>query len=302
MVTGSFLKGIIMIFLDPRSDIAFKKLFGDTNHKNVLLNFVNTVLDRKKGELIVDVVFNDPYNARETDKSKLSIVDVRCTDETGKNYILEMQRREEKEYAIRAQYYTAKGLTRQILDGGRFKTLTPVIFIAILDFDLFEHAEYISHHKIINTQTYENQLKHMEFHFIELTKFNKNIDEVQTILEKWMYFFKHAAELQNVPQNFKEPEIQEAFDIVERATWSTLELDIYDSYMIAIWAYNGQMDAAEERGVERGIQKGIEKGIEKGELKKALEVAYRLLDTHDIKTIAEITGLSKNQIEELKNS
>ena len=80
-----------MIFLDPTSDMAFKKLFGSIAHKALLIDFLNAVLQREPGDKIVDVIFNDPYNIRETLLSKLSIVDVRCTDEKNNQYIIEVQ-------------------------------------------------------------------------------------------------------------------------------------------------------------------------------------------------------------------
>src|ERR1700733_14576586 len=99
-----------MIFLDPKSDIAFKKLFGDLNHKNILISFLNSVLERIEGERIIDVVINDPANVAETPLSKYSIVDVRCTDQRNNQYIIEMQVIIQRDYAARAQYYSALAL------------------------------------------------------------------------------------------------------------------------------------------------------------------------------------------------
>src|SRR5258708_3420357 len=112
-----------MVFLDPKTDIAFKKLFGDSAHKNIVIRFLNNILNRKDSEIIVDVVMNDPYNHPETvasdptkeqKSSKSSIVDIRCTDQANRRYIVEMQVVRQIDYLERAQYYSSLALGRQL--------------------------------------------------------------------------------------------------------------------------------------------------------------------------------------------
>src|SRR6185436_7530469 len=126
-----------MTFLDPRTDIAFKKLFGDMNHRPVLISFLNAVLNRSEGEKIVDVVISDPQNRADTPSAKFSIVDVRCTDQNNHHYIVEMQVSTQKDYGVRAQYYSSYALSRQLVKGDDYERLVPVIFVGVLDFTLF---------------------------------------------------------------------------------------------------------------------------------------------------------------------
>jgi len=284
-----------MIFLDPKSDIAFKKLFGDLTHKNILISFLNSVLERVEGEKIVDVTINDPNNVAETPISKTSIVDVRCTDERNKQYILEMQVITQQDYAARAQYYSALALSRQLASGEQYKKLVPVIFVGILDFKLFKSQYYLSHHLILDNKTYIQELKNFEFHFIELEKFNKDLDNLTTILDKWIYFLKHAVTLQKVPVTFKDPVLQEAFDILAQSNWSKNELEAYDRYLDSIRSYVSQLDTAYDKGKFEG---NIE-GILKGKMEGKLEIAKQLLDILDIDTIAKKTGLTIQDIEKL---
>ena len=146
-----------MIFLDPRSDIAFKKLFGNIAHKNILISFLNSILGRLEGEKIVDVIFNDPTNVAETPLSKMSIVDVRCTDQNNNQYIVEMQVTDQKDYASRAQYYSALALSRQLAASQKYDKLVPVIFVGILDFNLFKTTDYVSHHVILDRKSYAHE-------------------------------------------------------------------------------------------------------------------------------------------------
>lgn len=297
-----------MIYLNPKSDMAFKKLFGDITHKNILMSFLNSVLGRIEGEKIVDVIINDPSNVAETPLSKTSIVDVRCTDQSNNQYIIEMQVITQNDYAARAQYYSSLALSRQLASGEKYQKLVPVIFVGILDFKLFKSKQYVSHHLILDNETHVHELKHLEFHFIELEKFNKELDELSSILDKWIYFLKHAVTLQKVPESFKEPVLEEAFDILAQSNWSKRELEAYDRYLDAIRSSASQLDTAEEIGMARGIAKGIEQGITQGIAQgiaqgitqEKIEIAKQLLDVLDVATIAKKTGLSVEEIEKLK--
>ena len=224
-----------MIFLDPTSDMAFKKLFGSAAHKAILIDFLNAVLERGLGEKIIDVIFNDPYNTRETLRSKLSIslpavalckgwVDVRCTDEQGNQYIIEVQVEKQSDYAARAQYYSSLALSRQLAKTEQYAQLVPVIFVGILEFSLFETTDYKSHHFILDNKTYAHELRHLEFHFIELKKFTKTVDQLVTLLDTWIYFLKNADSLHGIPDTFKQnPVLNEAFALVEQGNWSKAE-------------------------------------------------------------------------------
>ena len=283
-----------MIFLDPTSDMAFKKLFGNTAHTAILIDILNAVLERKLGEKIVDLVFNDPYNTRETVRSKLSIVDVRCTDERGNQYIIEVQVEKQSDYAARAQYYSSLALSRQLSKTEQYAQLVPVIFVGILEFNLFETDEYNSHHYILDNKTYVHELKHLEFHFIELKKFTKQLDQLVTLLDKWIYFLKNADSLHAIPDTFKhEPVLQEAFTVVEQGNWSKKELDQYDAYLDSIRSAESILETAHNEGVVKGKLEG--KIEEKSIITKNL-LAAGISQEIIIKT----TGLTIQQIEKIK--
>ena len=302
-----------MIFLDPKSDIAFKKLFGDIAHKNILISFLNSVLERTEGEKIIEVVMNDPSNVAETPLSKTSIVDVRCTDQKNNQYIIEMQVITQKDYAARAQYYSSLALSRQLASGEKYDKLVPVIFVGILDFNLFKSDNYLSHHFILDNKTHTQELKHLEFHFIELKKFDKEITKLDNILDKWVYFLKNAVSLQVIPENLKNSVLEDAFNILAQSNWSKRELEAYDKYLDAIRSAASQLETAFEKGIAKGMEKGIAEGKAegkaegmaegkaKGEKKKAIEIANQLLDILDIETVAKKTGLSIDEIKSLKN-
>lgn len=291
-----------MIFSDPRTDIAFKKLFGNTTHKNITISFLNNLLEREEGHKIIDLVINDPSNVPEILGAKASIVDVRCTDQAGAQYIVEMQVTNQRDYGTRALYYSSLAFARQLVKGEKYEKLMPVIFVGILDFALFKNNNnYASHHAILDTKTFTCELHKLEFYFIELAKFHKTLEESETILDKWIYLLKNAGRMHTIPASLQDQALHDAYDVLEQGSWSRAELDAYDRLLDAERSYKSQFDTAIEIGQEKGVEIGRKEGREEGRKEEKIELAQQLLDVLDVQTIAKKTGLSIIDIENLKN-
>ena len=185
-------------FLSPKNDVAFRKIFGSEKHKDILIHFINDVLNLKASDKVEKVTFLSTIQDPDIAYKKESVVDVLCTDQYGKQIIVEMQVSPQKGFEKIAQYYASKAYSRQLSSGqelgGRYQDLKAVIFIAITDYVIFpDKKDYISNHVILDSKTYERDLKDFSFTFIELPKFNIScIEGLSTIIEKWCYFFKHA--------------------------------------------------------------------------------------------------------------
>lgn len=211
------------------------------------------------------------------------------------HYIVEMQVATELDYAIRCQYYSAIVLSEQLQKKEKYRSLNPVIFIGVLDFNLFKTTDFISHHFILDTKTHDHELTHLEFHFIELKKFNKELNELTSDLEKWIYFLKNAPSLDHIPSSLNESvAIHDAFDVLKKGNWSKKELSSYNKHMLSLWSYESQF----ESGKEIGREEGREEDEEKGAKKKAIAIAKELLQHKmSIESVAKITGLSISEIE-----
>jgi len=299
-----------MVFLDPKTDIVFKKLFGDSAYKNIAISFLNSILNRKESEIIVDVVMNDPHNFPETLalispeelKLKSSVVDVRCTDQANRRYIVEMQVIRQEDYLERAQYYSALGLARQLRSRSEYEELEPVIFVGVLDFAILKNPRYLSHHLILDKDTYEHEFKHLELHIIELKKFNKKIEELTALSDKWIYFLQNAEDLQTIPDALNNPDMQDAFQILNKNSWSLEQLELYDRTLDEIRLQKSRIRHSREGGLTEGEAKGLAKGKAEGKLEEKINIAKQLLAFHDVATISQITGLSAKEVEELKNN
>ncbi len=288
-------------FLDPKNDLAFKKIFGTEKNKDILIHFLNDVIEFDEGAHIQDVVFLKTVQDPEIRAQKTSIVDILCKDEKGNRYIVEMQVAREKGFEKRAQYYASKAYASQMNDGGKFHTLKSVIFVAITDFIMFPRKkDFKSDHVILDKKSYENDLKDFSFTFLELPKFNKGIDELSSTTEMWFYFFKHAGEtsgedLQKLAEH--EQIIAKAYDVLDRYSWNEEELLTYDQLEKYELTYQASLEYKFDEGKMVGLEKGEKIGIEKGEKMALLKVAKNLLKQGlKVQEIQIVTGLSKKDI------
>lgn len=285
-------------FLDPKNDIAFKRVFGSENHKDILIHFINDILELKDNQQIESVEFLSPIQDPEIAYKKQSLIDVLCRDKNGVQIIVEMQVAPTKGFEKRAQYYAAKAYSRQLNSGsgedGRYENLKEVIFIAIADCTIFKNkAEYKSDHVILDKNSYEHDLQDFSFTFIELPKFKKDkISELETIIEKWCYFFKYAANTSE--EDLKkligsDLVINQAYEALNQFNWSEQELIAYEQELKRI---------RDNRAAEDYL---IEKGIEKGQIEEKFKIAKNLLlQNIPFDTISSATGLSLYEIKKLQ--
>jgi predicted transposase/invertase (TIGR01784 family) len=287
-------------FLDPRNDMAFKKIFGSEKNKDILIHFLNDMLDFKEKQPIKEVQFLKTVQDPDVAAKKTSVVDVICTDELGNSYIVEMQVTQEKGFAKRAQYYAAKAYGSQLKINGKYQDLKEVIFLAITDFIMFPNkSAYKSDHVILDKDSLDHDLKDFSFTFLELEKFNKNIDELKTIIERWIYFFKHAKETSKedlIKIIGNEKCIQRAYEELDRFNWNEEELNAYEA------AAKKQLDyeAAMDQKYDEGLAKGNIIGEVRGDYNARVEFAKKLLKQNmAIEAIVNLTGLTTQQIENL---
>jgi predicted transposase/invertase (TIGR01784 family) len=278
-----------MQFLDPRNDVAFKKIFGSEEHKEITISFLNSMLGFTGDHLIVDVQFmNTEQHPMILSEKKENILDVLCTDQRGHKYIIEMQVEKVKEFGKRMVYYGAKTYALQLGRSAPYHKLAPVIVIAILDFVMFpEKKGHKSIHRILDEETYECNLPELTFVFVELKKFKKQEHELLSVEDKWIYFIKEINHQDHVPAPLATQEFGQACRIAERITWSEPELNAYDDAFVKATDQQTSLELATEKGIEKG---------------QAKIIITMLSNGLDIETIASLTGVSLEHITEIKNN
>ena len=271
-----------MKFVDIKNDIAFRKIFGNENRKEVLISFLNAVLLLESEKKIVAVDILTPYQLPALKGGKVTIVDVKAKDQSGNNYIVEMQVAEVDGLNKRVLYYASKSYTAQIDRGDLYEKLNPTFFIGILDFIATENPNYISRHKILDVETSENFISDIEFNFIELPKFNKKENELTTIVDQWVYFIKNAEDLELIPESVKDQGLKNAYEDADKHNWTKQELDEYDKVFMREQDDRGRVSLA---------------------IKKELKLVAKKLFKRDFTDaeIAEDTGLTLDQIKTLRS-
>ena len=278
-----------MQFVNPRNDVAFKKIFGDENKTEILISFLNAVLDLRDDKEIQSVKMLNPYQTPRLKILKTSILDVRATDKRGITFIVEMQVAYVTGVKKRFLYYITKAYNSQINRGEDYPKLNQVIFIGILDFNLFDRSKkvkdkrYITRHQILDTETHEQEFKDLELNFLELPKFKKTESELVSMLDKWMFFIKHADGLEVIPEYaMHDHALQEAYKSADQFGWSKEDLEAYDYRGIKMQDARGALQFAYQQGKVDTARNLLNMGL-----------------SHE--QIAQATGLSIEEIGTLAN-
>ena len=294
-------------FLDPKNDVAFRKIFGTEKNQDILIRLLNDVIIFQENRPITKVTFLKTVQDPEIASQKTSIVDILCEDDLGCKYIVEMQVAKTTGFEKRAQYYASKAYCSQIHVGGAYHTLKEVIFLAIADYMMFpEKQEYKSDHILLDKKTLEHDLKDFSYTFIELPKFTKTIDELDTFTEKWCYFFKHAEETspEELKKLIENDEILErVYHELDRFYWTPQELQDYEQAEKAKNDYISSLTQSRLEGIVIGKEEGIAigKAEERAKAEQGIkEMARNLLRQGvPISIIQLATQLSKEEIESL---
>jgi len=221
-------------YLDPKNDLTFRKIFGE--HPNIMMSFLNSILPLKENQHIVSLSYEDPAMIPELPELKHSIVDVRCTDNFERQFIVEMQMYWTNSFKSRMLFNSGKAYVKQIDKGYKYSELKPVYGLSLID-DIFLSEEkyknnYYHHYKLAHTELEDEAIEGIELIFIELPKF-----KAQNIVEKklsvlWLRFLTEIDEnTEEIPAELLEQaEIQQAFEYLETSAFSKKELAYYDKY------------------------------------------------------------------------
>ncbi|GHT24664.1 hypothetical protein FACS189430_09970 [Bacteroidia bacterium] len=308
------------VYISPLTDFGFKKIFSDAE---LIADILNAFLP---DEHIVDVQYQPPAHLGDRPQNRVVEFDLYCHTDTGKRIIIEMQRLSHDFFIDRALFYTAFPIREQAPKGkvsmkdkaGNEKKvpwnyeLDPVYFVGILAFELFDEPEakdiIIERVELYRTEAQKTCSSKLKMIFVELTKFNKTVEQLETKRDIWLYLLKHLPELTEMPEQIKksDPVFEKLFKRAKKSNLTPKEMETYSEdlllmdeiYNIAI-SYERRGEArGEARGAERGIAIGEARGEARGEKRTTIKYALRLAQRGmSIVEIADITDLS---IEEVK--
>jgi predicted transposase/invertase (TIGR01784 family) len=294
-----------MQFADVKTDIAFKKVFGSEQHKEILISFLNAVLDLQGDKSIKSVTLKNPWQVPDLPILKETILDIKAVDHRNVTFIVEMQVKDDSFFDKNTAFYSSEAYTAQINETEDYPKLNQVIFIGILDFNSFDGSHYLTRHLILNKETLKQDLRDFEFNFIELRKFNKKESGLESIVEKWIYFIKNAGNLDIIPKSAEEiPALKEAYTRAALYTWSKEELEIYEYWQIRDatdrLVMENQFKKGFEQGIEIGMQRCIDRIVKQGKEQGIGKVAYNMKQAGvAIEVIMQMTGLTQAEIDQL---
>ena len=282
---------MISKFLNPKNDLVFKRLFGSEKNKDILIHFLNDIFARTMNP-IEEVEFIKPIVDPEIKELRVSIVDVMCKDLEGNKFIVEMQCDVDTSFIKRAQYYVSKVYCSQRVKKVEYKDLKAVTFLAILDGTLFPNTkEYLTHHITLDKDSYAHELKDFSYSFLELKKFNKKPKELKTMIEKWTYFFKNAADTskEELPSIVGSDHIiEKAYEALDEYNYTTEEMLYYDQIERNEDVYKTLLSDSEAKGKAEGMIEG------------KIEDAKKMKEAGLTKELAQqITGLSTDEINKI---
>ena len=289
-----------MNFLDIKTDFAFKKVFGSEGSKDLLISFLNSVIEFDQQQTITDLTIVDPYSIPLLKGMKDTFVDVKAELSDNTKVIIEMQVLNHEGFEKRVLYNAAKNYSLQLKKGDPYHLLNPVIALTITDFILFKNTdELINNFKLLEKNHFIQYSDDIELIFIELPKFHKTEPELSSIQDKWLYFIKNAGNLDYIPKNLDQ-ELEKAFNIANEANLSEEELELQHKKKDFIYIQKSSIEFATKTGMEQGLEKGLQQGLEQGEWNNTLKIienAHRM--GLPMQTIIELTGLDEEKISAL---
>jgi predicted transposase/invertase (TIGR01784 family) len=242
--------------IDPKVDYAFKHLFGRDATRPILVNLLDSVLDPTPGHAICDIELLNPFNPKETLDDKLSILDIKARDETGRQFNIEMQMLAYPHYAQRILYYACKLHQQQLHEGQGYLALRPTISISFLNHVWFPHVPDYHLRFCLMEQAHHFLLTgDLEFHVLELPKFTKSVQDLASGLDRWLYFLRHAEmmDTEEVPVTLHQPLVLRALEELQMLTQSDLERERYESRRKAQLDHNTIMEVARLEGEKIGV-------------------------------------------------
>ena len=279
-------------YINPYTDFGFKKIFGEEASKPQLIDFLNSLLPEK--DKVVTLTFKNNEQLGTTELDRKAIYDIYCENEKGEKFIVELQKAKQNYFKERTIYYSTFPIREQA-EKGEWKgptpryNLTAVYCIGILDFTFDDYETEIERSEYLHTIKLKNQngkvfYDKLTYVYLEMPNFAKTETELETRLDKWLYFIKHLEDFQNIPTIFSDEVFEQAFEKAELSKLGPTDRDKYENSLKVYRDLKGVLDTA----------------FDKGKIERNNEIAKQAkqmgLSTSDI---SKLTSLTEEEINKL---
>ena len=239
-------------YINPFTDFGFKRLFGEEENKDLLLDFLNELL-LPQGVKIISLTYKNTSKIPRSAEDRKVIFDLFCENENGEKFTIEIQKAKQNNFKDRMLYYSSFSLQEQGLKGNWDYKLKSVYVIAILNFafDSFVADKVIRYVQLLDIDNQEVFSDKLNYITIEMPNFNKTEEELETNLDKWLYLLRHLHELEKIPVKLQTKILEKAFKIAEYAAMPASEKQQYEESLKAFNDLSNALDTALEQGFQK---------------------------------------------------
>ena len=283
-------------YINPYTDFGFKKIFGEEASKNLLVDFLNSILPEPYR--VASLELRPTEQLPDSFVDRKAIFDIACTSPSGVKFIVEMQKAKQRWFKDRALFCSSFVIQRQAQKGDWDFKLNPVIFVAILDFEYDESQERreIERQVSLKDQNGDVFSESLQMVFLQMPLFTKAESELETHKDKWLYFLKNLESFEDIPAILREPIFEQAFEIAE---WVKYPPALQEAYWESRKAYLDNINTF-KYAVETAEEKGRAEGRTEGRAEEKIENARNLKNAGvSVAIISQSLGLSADEIERL---
>ena len=277
-------------YINPFTDYGFKRLFGEEPNKDLLLDFLNELLKHEQGR-ITELTYLKSDKLGSSEEDRKAVFDLYCQNERGEKFIVELQKTKQKFFKDRTVYYSTFPIREQAQRGSDWTfELKAVYTVAILDFvfdeDQNESNKFRYDVKLTDIETCQVFYNKLTFVYLEMPKFQKDVKELKTRFDKWMYVIRNLNKLDRIPDELREGIFERLFEVAEIAKFSSEEVQAYEDSLKSYRDLKNSLDTAREEAINERNR----------EIVKLMHS-----ENEPIEKIAKYTGLRKSEIEKIIN-
>ena len=281
-------------YINPYTDFGFKRLFGTELNKDLLISFLNALLGGR--QVVEKVSYKSTEHFGTSKESRRAIFDVFCENDKGEKFIVEMQNVYQQFFKDRSVFYSTFPIQEQGQIGEWDFRLQNVYTVGILNFcfpdEEYDETSYFHEVKLMDTKDKHVFYDKLTLLYLEMPKFNKREEELETMFDKWLYVLRNLSRLMERPSSLQERVFERVFEQAEIARYSELERREYEESINAYRDINNAVNTAKREGKEEGLAQGREE--------RTMEIALNMKKLGlPVSDIVSSTGLTENEIEAL---
>ena len=282
-------------YVNPYTDFGFKKIFGEEASKPLLIDFLNALLPEQNK--IIDLTFKNTEQLGITDLDRKAVYDIYCENDKGEKFIVELQKAKQNFFKERTVFYSTFPIREQSEKGDWNFNLKAVYCIGILDFTFDDYESEPERSEFLHTIKLKNQngkvfYDKLTYVYLEMPNFTKTETQLETRLDKWLYFIKHLEDFLSIPNIFRDDVFEQAFETAALANMGQNDLEKYELNLKVYRDYKNTVDTAFDTGKLEGILEGeLNAAFKFARQSKALGLP--------LDVIIKLTGLSEEEINSL---